>query len=304
MTRCSTWNMAKRKPKNITPPLAAASSPSERGEQLDGALSQVEKAMERLTQAHRDFAAARDEVAHQHRLTLLGTLVGGIAHEINNVLTPALSYAQMALSRPEDAALAKKALERAAAGATTVAKITGTILEFAKDRRFRVELGVEQGGSGRRCCDVEQVVHEAVGCLVRPPARDGVRLEIEVTPGVMAATDAILLQQVVVNLLSNAVRAMKGRGGTLTIRGGQRNDLAWIEVRDTGPGVPREIANRLFTGVVSGGGEATHVPRGTGDGHGLGLLISRMLIESDGGTLVLMPQEQGARFRIELPLME
>lgn len=300
MARCSTRNMAKRKPKHISPPPAAASSSSARGEQLDGALSQVEQAMERLAQAHHDFAAARDEVAHQHRLTLLGTLVGGIAHEINNVLTPALSYAQMALSRPEDAALAKKALERAAAGATTVAKITGTILEFAKDRRFHVE----HGGVVKRCCDIEQVVHEAIGCLVRPPARDGVRLEIEVTSGVMAATDAILLQQVVVNLLSNAVRAMKGQGGTLTVRGGQRHDLAWIEVSDTGPGVPREIAARLFTGVVSGGGEHPHVPRGTGGGHGLGLLISRMLVESDGGALVLMPHDGGARFRIELPVAE
>jgi len=294
--------MAKRKTKTSqeqggshTPPVDAA--------QITGALSQVDQAMERLTRAHRDFATARDEIAHQHRLTLLGTLVGGIAHEINNVLTPALSYAQMALSRPEDAALAKKALERAAAGVTTVSKITGTILEFAKDRRFHVE----QGGVGKRCCDVEQTVHQAVGCLVRPPSRDGVRLEIEVSTGVMAATDAILLQQVLVNLFSNSIRAMRGSGGLRRITGGQRHDLAWIEVVDSGAGVPKEIAAKLFTGVVSGesmGSSEGGVPRGTGGGHGLGLLISRMLIECDGGTLNLMPSEHGARFRIEIPLVD
>jgi signal transduction histidine kinase len=210
----------------------------------------------------------------------------------------------MALSRPEDAALAKKALERAAAGATTVAKITGTILEFAKDRRFHVEQGGEQGDAGKRCCDIEEATQLAVGCLVRPPARDGVRLDIEISTGVMAATDSILLQQVLVNLLSNAVRAMKRSGGVLRVTGGQRHDLAWIEVTDTGPGVPAEIASRLFTSVVSGSGDDPHVPRGTGGGHGLGLLISRMLIESDGGTLNLMPSEIGARFRIEIPVVE
>ena len=291
--------MAKRKTKTRPEREGSTSRPVDAA-QISGALSQVEQAMERLSRAHRDFATARDEVAHQHRLTLLGTLVGGIAHEINNVLTPALSYAQMALSRPEDTALAKKALERAAAGVTTVSKITGTILEFAKDRRFHVE----QGGSGKRCCDIEQTVHQAIGCLVRPPARDGVRLEIEVSASVMAATDAILLQQVLVNLFSNAVRAMKGSGGTLRVAGGQRHDLAWVEVTDTGTGVPREIAAKLFTGVISGESGGGGVPRGTGGGHGLGLLISRMLIESDGGTLNLMPSEHGARFRIEIPLFE
>ncbi len=260
---------------------------------VDSALEQVEGAMRRLEQAHKEFAAARDEVAHQHRLTLLGTMVGAIAHEINNVLTPALSYSQMALAQPQDAALTKKALERAASGAVAVSKITGTILEFAKDRRFHVE----RGGAVVRQCNVEQVVHQALGCLVRDPTKDGVRLEIEVDPGLVAATDGIILQQVLVNLLANAVRAMRPAGGRLRIVGERVGDDVAVEVWDNGPGVPADIAARLFTGVVSG-----EVPRGTG-GNGLGLLISRMLVESDGGSLELMESEVGARFRVVLPCM-
>jgi signal transduction histidine kinase len=269
-------------------------TPRVQNEPLDSALAQVDDAMQRLAQAHREFASARDEVAHQHRLTLLGTMVGAIAHEINNVLTPALSYAQLALSRPEDAALAKKALERAASGATMVSKITGTILDFAKDRRFHVE----QGGHQRRECDVEQVVHEALGSLVRDPAKDGIRVELDVPAGLIAAIDGVLLHQVLVNLMCNAVRAMRGKGGRMVVQGGMQDGLIWLEVTDTGPGVPKEIASRLFTGIVSGG---AHVPRGTGGGHGLGLMISRMLVESDGGTLELVPHNAGARFRITLP---
>lgn len=299
--RCSTWNMPRRKSKKPTtaiepnPARADATLPSGQHDvPLESALAQVDDMMHRLAQAHRDFAAARDEVAHQHRLTLLGTMVGAIAHEINNVLTPALSYAQLALSRPDDAALAKKALERAASGATIVSKITGTILEFAKDRRFHVE----QGGHSRRQCDMEQVVHQALGSLIRDPAKDGVRIELDVPTNLIAATDGILLQQVLVNLISNSVRAMRGRSGRLLIQGGRTNELVWLEVTDSGPGVPKEIATRLFTGVVSGSGG---VPRGTGGGHGLGLLISRMLIESDGGTLELVPTEAGAKFKVSLP---
>lgn len=297
--------MPSRKPKSDLSSAAlssVAASPSamdKQSEQVDAAFEQVEHAMRRLEQAHKDFATARDEVAHQHRLTLLGTMVGAIAHEINNVLTPALSYSQLALAQPSDPALTKKALERAANGAVAISKITATILEFAKDRRFHVERGGQYGvlGSEIRQCNVEQVVHQAIGCLVRDPVKDGVRLEIEVDPALGVATEAIMLQQVLVNLFANAVRSMRGSNGRLQIVGERVGDDVVIDVLDNGPGVAPEIAARLFTGVVSG-----EVPRGTG-GTGLGLLISRMLIESDGGSLELMKSQIGAHFRVTLPVI-
>ncbi|MFN7022716.1 MAG: hypothetical protein ACK4WH_15540, partial [Phycisphaerales bacterium] len=162
---------------------------------------------------------------HSERLATLGTIAALIAHEFNNLLTPVMSYAQMALERPDDRELCLKALRKSASGAERAAAIASAILGFARDDgRLDTGRGVGVGGSdvprGTSCaCDVRRAVDEALSCLARDLGRDGIRLEVKVEEGLRAGMKPVALQHVVLNLVLNARNAMIPGGGTLTIRG-------------------------------------------------------------------------------------
>jgi len=103
------------------------------------------------------------------------------------------------------------------------------------------------------------------------------------------------IQQIVLNLLLNAEHAVKstGRRGTITLSTGADGDNAFIEVSDSGPGVPPPMAGRIF--------EPFFTTKGVGQGTGLGLSVSLGIAEAHGGTLALVPQVEGSCFRLTLP---
>jgi signal transduction histidine kinase len=103
------------------------------------------------------------------------------------------------------------------------------------------------------------------------------------------------IQQIVLNLLLNAEQALKttGRRGTIAVRTGVERDSVFIDVSDSGPGVPLALAGRIF--------EPFFTTKGVGQGTGLGLSVSLGIAEAHGGTLSLVPQSGGACFRLTLP---
>ena len=109
--------------------------------------------LDRLAKAEEELAALRRELDHSHQLATLGTLTAGIAHEINNILTPVLAYAQLARSNPHDAGLRAKALDRAVAGVESASRITEAVLGFA-----RTEDEAERA-------DVAEVIASSLACL-------------------------------------------------------------------------------------------------------------------------------------------
>ncbi len=195
----------------------------------------------------RELASVRRQLDHSQRLATLGTIAGSIAHEFNNILTPVLSYSQMALASPNDATLVGKALRKAMEGSERASKIASAMLGFVK---------ADDSGPAHIAQDIQQ----ALACLARDPARDGVRLQIDVPDDLLAWISSVSLQHVIMNLAMNAVEAMKPSGGVLTIRacaapkGGCSTwnspatssppppDLNWIqiEVQDNGRGVPTD----------------------------------------------------------------
>jgi signal transduction histidine kinase len=247
----------------------------------------------RLAQAEAELAALRKELEHSQQLATLGTLTAGIAHEINNILTPVLAYAQLAWSNPADLSLLTKALERTIAGVQSASRITEAVLGFAR----------AEGEADRAV--IAEVIESSLACLGRDPARDGVRLTVEVDPDAAVRIQPLALQQVFLNLLLNALTAMDGKPGDLRITAMERDDRhTEIRVTDTGPGVPAEVAQRIFEPFVSG-----HRRKGGGrkkkglGGSGLGLAICRRLIEHVGGTIVLEERrngDRGASFLISL----
>ena len=256
--------------------------------------------MDRLVEAERRLSDLHREVEHLHRLSTVGTLAAGVVHEINNALTPLLSYAQLASAAPGDEALARQVAQKAIAAVDRVTQITDAILGFVRPG------GACDEGQGAQDADVAACLDEVFSCLAAPAGRDGVEVVIEVPLGCGVRMKPVALQQVVMNLVLNAREAMSAQGGgRLTIhaecstwnsggeessgRAGQRVRLS---VEDTGPGVCEAVRSRLFEPFVTSRG---------GEGNGLGLAVCRRLVTEAGGRIWCEPgEERGARFVLEL----
>jgi signal transduction histidine kinase len=231
------------------------------------------------------------ELEHTQRLATIGTVAAGIAHEVNNLLTPALAYAQLARNQ-SDPELLEKALKSAEEGIRAASEVLHSILDFASptDR------------SGDDDCDIADVVEATFSCLGRDPSKDGIEIKRRVPPGLRARIQPLALQQVLLNLILNAMRELKTKKSSGRIRieaevaasGGVE-----LSVADNGPGIPDEIAGSIFKPFVSGQGALPSSERQGGSG--LGLSICRRLIESCGGQIwVEQTAGGGATFRMSL----
>ncbi len=289
-----------------------------------GVFSEVENLLEELEHAEERLREVEGGLARSHRLQTMGTIAAIIAHEFNNILTPVISYCQMGLKSLDDRAFTEKALTRALAGAERAATISNSMLGFARD-------DAEQGW-----CEVNQVLTETLNCIARPPERDGIQLAADIDISLYPAIGCVPLQQVLLNLILNAREAMKGRSGQLMIRGRRAEDAVEIDVIDSGPGIPKDMCQSIFTPFVSrrpadvkdlsesttsdsmteasSGDTSTdaHIPEGSHTsqqetvdekrGTGLGLTICRDLVEGAGGTIeILKTDSTGTTFRIVLP---
>jgi len=245
----------------------------------------------RLLKAEADLDELRKELDHSCQLATLGTLTAGIAHEINNILTPVLAYAHLARSNPDDTALRDKALERTIAGVESASRITEAVLGFA-----RTDDEAEHAV-------IAETIDSSLACLSRDPRRDGLRVVIDVDQAATVRIRPLALQQVLLNLILNSVSALGGKPGELRIHAEERPDgTTLIRVRDTGPGIPGEIESTLFEPFVTTrkAGKQSSPAHG---GSGLGLAVCRRLIENHGGSIMLeQPTEtgQGASFAISL----
>lgn len=257
--------------------------------------------VDRVDELQRRVRELEGDLDRTHRLATLGTLAGSIAHEFNNILTPVLSYAQMALAAPHDRAMMAKALQKAVDGTEKAAQVASAMLGFIRD------------DSSPGWADVGEVVSDALVCLGRDtPNKDGIRHKVIVPAGMRALIRSVALQQVVMNLVLNAIQAMKPQGGTLEIAAvelgstwnsegngsGASGSRLEIRVSDTGRGIPPEVRSRLFQPLVSSRHEGQ-----TRQGTGLGLSICRRLVEEAGGVIEAQAREGGGTtFRIELPM--
>ncbi len=167
-------------------------APAARGDGLDALAA-------KLVSTQHELDALYSQLERLNRLASIGTIAGMIAHEFNNILTPIMSYSQMALAAPEDRELTHKALARTLAGSERAAKIADAILSFVRDEGsesgdlFHVE---QQGGQHARVGDV---VRDAISCLAKESGRDCVGTKVHMPDGLAAAIHPIALQRVLVN---------------------------------------------------------------------------------------------------------
>ena len=244
--------------------------------------------------AERRLLAAQAEqrqadVAHAARLNTLGGMAAGLAHELNQPLAAIVAYARGCSRRIESGDASTASLLPAINEIATQALRAGEILRRIRDF-------VRHGEQRREPVDVNELVREAARLADLEARQLGVTMRLELAASIPTVeADPIQVEQVVLNLVRNGFEAMRetdGRDRVLSIRTVHEQDGVEVAVQDTGGGVPAGIADRLFDPFFT-------TKR---DGLGLGLSISRSLIEANGGRLWASPNGTGgATFRFALP---
>ena len=232
---------------------------------------------------------AQADLAHVTRVTTMGELTASLAHEIKQPISAAVTDAQTCLrwlgpDQP-DVAGAREAALRTIKDATRASDIIN-----------RIRLLFKRGAPQRELLEVNEIIQEMIGLLHSEATRYSISIHGELAdhlPKIMA--DRVQSQQVLMNLILNGIEAIKdvGTGGTLTIKSQQDDDRQLvISVIDTGVGLQPEQAEQVFHAFF------TTKPQGTG----MGLPISRSIVESHGGRLWASTNSgRGATFHLTLP---
>jgi signal transduction histidine kinase len=222
------------------------------------------------------------------KLTALGTLLSGMAHELNTPLSTIELSVELMKRHPALPGPVRARLDMVAKECERAAQIIRSLLVFA--RRKLPE---------RRLVDVAEVIRAALA--LEAPEFDLHRIRVvtalDPTPRIWADPDQ--LQQVLLNLFSNAVHAMRGGPGQGVLTVGASSDGATVVVRveDDGPGIPAEYLSRIF--------DPFFTTKATGEGTGLGLSLSLGIVESHGGRVrAENTAGGGARFTVTLPVVE
>jgi two-component system NtrC family sensor kinase len=215
------------------------------------------------------------------RLAFLSQLVAGVAHEVSNPLAGIAGCAEALAS------LAMKGSGKAAKEAREFRDlIRREVSRCERIVRFLLDSARPDPGT---TADLEATVGTALRLLERHPGFARVRVVARIPKNLPPARlDTDSLKQVVMALAMNGSQAMPA-GGTLTLRAGRNGSHLFLDVTDTGPGVPRAIRPRLFEPYFT-----TDISKGAG----LGLAIARTLVRRCGGDLLHFPRRGGACFRV------
>ncbi len=235
-------------------------------------------------QRERRLGELQSELVHVSRLSELGQMVSALAHEVNQPLTAMANYLSGArrlfAAGNEDSALA--AMERVAEQSERARQIIARLRDFVRKQETE-----------RRVENLAKTVEEA-SALALVGAGTSVRLEIRIAGDATEAfIDKVQIQQVLFNLMRNAVEAMAGmERRELTIITSRAGDKIVVRVSDTGPGLPEPVRARLFQPFV------TTKPNGMG----VGLSVCRTIVEAHGGELQAEDREGGGTvFSFTLP---
>ncbi len=236
-------------------------------------------------------------LARGDRLASVGVMSAQVAHEINNPLTTVLGYAKLLQEDKPEGHPDRAALEMIAGEAERMKSIVGGLLEYARaPRQSERRVGHTARDLPAPTCELAAVVKH-VGALLGPQLKKArARLELDIAATGPVAIEAHALQQVLVNLVQNAMQAMAD-GGAIAIaaRPGPGGVATVITISDDGPGIPAADRARVF--------DPFYTTKAAGAGTGLGLAVCKHLIATAGGTIEVgdRPGGRGAELRVMIP---
>jgi two-component system NtrC family sensor kinase len=236
----------------------------------------------------------REALRQSEKLTAMGSLLAGVAHELNNPLSIVMGRASLLAEKLSDNPLATDA-QRIHEAAERCGRIVRTFLNMARSRPAnRSEVALN---------DLATAAVDMLGYVLRS---HGIAVTLDLLPGLPPVkADADQIGQIVLNLIVNAQQALGARdhGRRLTVSTGltpmtdgdrRRTPRVWMRVRDNGPGIPTELRERVF--------EPFFTTKVEGVGTGLGLAVSRSIARDHGGELTLQDDGDGACFCLQLPV--
>ena len=252
-----------------------------------------------LEKANLELKQAREEVVRSEKLSSLGRLAAGVAHEVGNPIGAILGYTNLLMDRVGDDEEAMDYLKRIENEVTRTNTIVRELLDFSRP-----------SPSEPAPVDVNDLITESTGFFAHQKLMEAVKIETALDRGAgMVWADAGQLKQVLINLMLNAGDAME-EGGSLTVSSRQvlpakegvgpdesSGGHIQISVADTGKGIASAELNRIF--------DPFYTTKPPGKGTGLGLAISLRIIEGLGGSIHVESTEgKGSTFTIELPMWE
>ena len=231
---------------------------------------------------------AQDKLAHITRTQAMGELAAAIAHEVNQPLTAIVTNANFSLRQLKGSTLNLDELQAAIAEIVNDGNRASAVI-----LRIRGLLMKETPRAAQ--LDINEIIREVIALLRNELTRHRVSLRTELAAKLSRVRgDPVQLQQVLINLIMNSVEAMRGsteQPRKLLIKSAENADGILVQVQDSGPGIAPEHADRIFEPFF------TTKPQGIG----MGLSISRSIVESHGGRLWAVAGSSGALFEFTLP---
>jgi PAS domain S-box-containing protein len=250
-----------------------------------GTLTDIED-RKRAEQERDKLRQLEDDLAHINRVTMLGEMAASLAHEIKQPIAAAITSANSCI---EWLAHQPPNLDRARAAATKVDKYGNRAAEIID----RIRSFYKKSPPQRELVDVNGIIQEMLTLLKGEATRSLIATRTNLSselPEIMA--DRVQLQQVFMNLMLNGIESMEDSGGDLTVKSELQDGQLQFSISDTGVGLPMEKMDQIFSAFF------TTKPQGSG----MGLAISRSIVESHGGRLWATANDgRGATFHFTLP---
>lgn len=247
---------------------------------------EMQQVMEAFNTMVYELELRQDQLVQSKKLSSIGTLTAGVAHQLNNPLNNISTSCQIALDDLDvaDRDLLLKMLQNIDQETLRARDVVKGLLEFSRSEQFRI-----------RTASLAETVNRAVR-LVRSEVAADIQVTVTIPGDLVVPMDAQRMQEVFINLIINAAQAIEQKG-TITINSevDAEEEIVTITVHDTGPGISEEIQGQLF--------DPFYTTKEEGKGTGLGLSVVYGIIQKHNGEITVASQPgQGASFYVKLPL--